>query len=319
MLETTAFGRTGFEVTGLSVGTSSWGTPRAGESTLDSDARVMEMATAFASGTLPANFLDTSNIYGGSRSEELIGRAFAEKGGLAAAQASGLVIQTKLDRDVPTGDFSGDRMWRSLEESLARLGGDHLQVLHLHDPENIGFDAAMAPGGPVEALVAMKEQGIVDAIGISGGPVAMLQQFVETDHFDALVTHNRFTLVDRSAGALFDAATSRGVGITNAAPWGAGVLTGDPRFADTYGYRPITPEVRASVASMRDLCDDAGVSLSAAALQFSLRDPRVHATIVGVSTLARLESAIDDATTAIPADLWAELDAVAPKGFALDA
>ncbi|MCU1527641.1 MAG: hypothetical protein JWP75_1404 [Frondihabitans sp.] len=315
MFETSTFGRTGFEVTKLCVGTSSWGTPRSGESTIDSDTRVAEMAAAFATGTLPLNFLDTSNIYGDSRSEALIGGALAAANGLA----DGLVIQTKLDRDVLSNDFSGDRMWRSLEESLERLGVDHLQVLHLHDPENIGFEAAMAPGGPVEALVAMKEQGIVSAIGISGGPVSMLQQFVETDHFDALVTHNRFTLVDRSAGPLFDAATSRGVGITNAAPWGAGVLTGDPRFADSYGYRPITPEVRASVAAMRDLCDDAGVTLSAAALQFSLRDPRVHSTIVGVSTLGRLKTALAEATVSIPTGLWADLDAVAPQGFALDA
>lgn len=315
MLEKSLFGRTGFEVTKLSVGTSSWGTPRSGESDADSDARVATMAEAFANGTLPINFLDTSNEYGGARSEVLIGRALAASGGLA----DGLVVQTKLDRDVDTGDFSGDRMRASVEESLSRLGIDRIQVLHLHDPELIGFEAAMAPGGPVEALVAMREQGLTASIGISGGPVGMLQQFVETDLFDALVTHNRFTLVDRSAGPLFDAATARNVGVTNAAPWGAGVLTGDPRFADSYGYRPITPEVRASVAAMRDLCDDAGVTVAAAALQFSLRDPRVHSTIVGVSTLARLESAIDDATTPIPVGLWAELDAVAPAGFALDA
>lgn len=74
------------------------------------------------------------------------------------------------------------------------------------------------------------------------------------------------------------------MGITNAAPFGAGVLTGDARFAGSYGYKPITQEVARSVAEMTGLCRDAGVPLSAAALQFSMSDPRMHSTIVGVST-----------------------------------
>nr|WP_286346823.1 aldo/keto reductase [Frondihabitans sucicola] len=189
----------------------------------------------------------------------------------------------------------------------------------MHDPDSIGFDAAMADGGPVSALVAMKEQGLTAAIGISGGPVGMLQQFVETDLFDALITHNRFTILDRSASDLFDAATARDVGITNAAPYGAGILTGDPRFAGSYGYRPITRQAAEAFEAVRLLCDEYGVPLAAAALQFSLREPRIHSTVVGVSSLPRLEAAIDDAQLVIPDDLWAAIEDVVPAGIALDA
>ncbi len=321
-LETRRFGRTGYDVTPLCIGTGSWGAARDGESQAEGDERIAEMANPFAARALPLNFLDSSNIYGGGRSELLVGRGLSAAHATLAdpgAGAAGIVIQTKLDRDVDSDDFSADRMWRSLEESLERLGVDHLQILHLHDPDSIGFDAAMADGGPVSALVAMKEQGIVSSIGISGGPVGMLQQFIETDLFDALITHNRWTLVDRSASALFDAATARDVGITNGAPYGAGILTGDPRFAGTYAYRPATPEVLNAVEGLQRVCDSFGVPLATAALQFSMRDERIHSTVVGVSSLPRLEAAIDDATATLPDDLWAALDEVVPEGIALDA
>jgi D-threo-aldose 1-dehydrogenase len=316
LTETRTFGRTGLEVTPLVLGTGSWGTPRTGESVADSDNRIAALADAFFAGALPTNYLDTSNIYGDSHSEALIGQALARAGGLP----SGQVLQTKLDRNLANDDFSGDQMRVSVEQSLQRLGVSKLQNLFLHDPDNLGFEASMAPGGPVEALVRMKDEGITASIGISGGPVDLLKQFVETDLFDTLISHNRYTLVDRSAGALYDAATERNMGINNAAPYGAGILTGDPRFAGSYGYRPIRPEVQAAVDGIAALCAEAGVSLGAAALQFSMRDPRIHATVVGASSLGRIDDTVREATEAIPDELWAKFDALVPAPeFALDA
>lgn len=314
--QTTPFGRTGFDVTPLALGTSSWGQLREGESGDERDARILEVADAFFAGSLETNLLDTSNMYGptdaGHLSELFVGRALAQAGGadaVGASTASGLVIQTKLDRDVASGDFSGDRMRRSLEESLSRLGVDRIDVLYLHDPEVVGFDAVMESGGAVDALVVMKEQGLATSIGISGGPVGMLQRFVETDLFDALVTHNRFTVLDRSADALLDAATARNVGVSNAAPYGGGVLTGRPESARTYGYRPIRPGMAAALERLHAICDRYGVAMSAVALGFSLRDTRVHTTIVGASSMSSWTRAVDDATAAasVPESLWAEL------------
>jgi len=310
------FGRTGFPITGLTLGTSSWGPAKAGESDAERDARIAELASAFLRGALPTNAIDTSNIYGGSEAEAHIGRALATAGGLGDGQ----LLQTKLDRDLATGNFDGSQMEHSLEQSLERLGVDRLQLLYLHDPEAIGFEAAMAPGGPVEALVAMKERGVAATIGISGGPVGMLTQFVETDIFDALISHNRFTLVDRSADALYDAATARNVGIQNAATYGGGVLTGDARFAGSYGYAPIRPEVQAAVTAVEELCREAGISIAAAALQFSLRDPRIHSTIVGVTSLARFDDLERECAETIPDGFWDAVDAVLPPASAaLDA
>lgn len=311
-----AYGSTGLQVSPVCLGTSSWGPPRAGESVDERDERIEALARAFFRGELQINLLDTSNIYGESEAELLIGRALRAHGGIQP----GLVLQTKVDRDVATNDFGEAQVWRSLEQSLERLGVDRIQMLFLHDPENIGFDASMAKGGPMGALLAMREQGIAQFIGISGGPVSVLDQFVETGYFDALITHNRFTLVDRSADRLIDRATSMGMGIANAAPYGAGVLTGDSRFRGTYGYAPIRPEVHDAVNAMRWLCDQAGVPLAAAALQFSVRDPRIHTTIVGASSVDRLDETFRHLEAEIPVELWEQLDQLQPPAWAaLDA
>jgi D-threo-aldose 1-dehydrogenase len=289
---TTRYGRTGIEVPAICIGTSGWGPLRAREDEAGRDARIRELADAVLAG--PLRFLDTSNIYGGGESEVLVGRPLADGRSLAER----LVIQTKVDRDAATGDFSGDRMRRSIEESLTRLGVPRVPVLMLHDPENTTFEAATAPGGPVEALLAIRDEGLADSIGISGGDVHLIQRFVELDVFDALITHNRATLLDGSADALLEAAGARDMGVTNAAPYGGGILTGDPAQASTYGYGPARPAVADAARRMGEACARHGVPLAAAALQSSMRDGRVHSTVVGISS--------------VPDELWAELAALRP-------
>lgn len=314
-------GSSGPAISPLCVGTSGWGGIRDGETDADRLARTTALAELVLasggdngeqSGAAGLNAIDTSNIYGNGESERSIGMVIERLGGLPA----GRVLMTKLDRDATTGTFTGERMWRSLEESLARLHLPSVQVLFLHDPEHIGFEAAMEPRGPVDALIEMKEQGLAQSIGISGGPVGMLQRFVDTGVFDHLISHNRFTLIDRSATSLYESAKGRGMGVVNAAPYGGGALSGRP--GARYGYRPAPPEVRSAVAAMAQACAAHGVELSAAALQFSMRSPLVHTTIVGTSSIDRLEASIADARADIPDALWDELDALAPAGFALD-
>jgi D-threo-aldose 1-dehydrogenase len=302
---TTRYGRTGIEVPAICIGTSGWGPLRAGEDEAGRDARIRELADAVLAG--PLRFLDTSNIYGGGESEVLVGRPLADGRSLAER----LVIQTKVDRDAATGDFSGDRM-RSPEKSLTRLGVPRVPVLMLHDPENTTFEAATAPGGPVEALLAIRDEGLADSIGISGGDVHLIQRFVELDVFDALITHNRATLLDGSADALLEAAGARDMGVTNAAPYGGGILTGDPAQASTYGYGPARPAVADAARRMGEACARHGVPLAAAALQSSMRDARVHSTVVGISSAARLARTMELAAVHVPDELWAELAELRP-------
>lgn len=254
----------------------------------------------------PFNFLDTAAIYAQGESERRVGLALREAGGLP----DGYVLATKADRAPDTGDFSGAQMRRSVEGSLARLGLDRIQLLYLHDPENISFEVGTAPGGPVDVLVEMQHQGIIGSLGVAGGPVKLMSQYIRTGVFDVLITHSRWSLVDRSADELLDEAEDLGVAVVNGAPFGGGILARGPASTRLYGYRPASEETLRRVAAMEDACRRAGVPLAAAALQFSTRDPRIVSTIVGVSRPERIDETVQLAAIPIAAELWDELAAL---------
>ncbi|MGH3171981.1 MAG: aldo/keto reductase [Trebonia sp.] len=300
-------GRTGLLVSPVCVGTS----PLASMSALygyEVPAGRAE-TTIIAALRSPFNFIDTSNNYGGGSAETRIGRALATAGGPPA----GLVLATKVDADPDTGDFSGERVRRSLEESLTRLGLDRVQLIYLHDPEyHLTFREAMASGGPVRALIELRDQGALAHLGVAGGPIGLMREFVATGVFDVVLSHNRFTLVDRSAEPLLGDACERGVAVVNGAPYGGGILAKGPDAQPKYAYRPASAELVGAVREMRRACLARGISPAAAALQFSLREPRVASTVVGVSEPCRIAEIEALMAERIPDDLWAELDSLAP-------
>jgi D-threo-aldose 1-dehydrogenase len=256
----------------------------------------------------PIRFLDTSNSYSGGESERRIGAAVAATGGLP----DDFVLATKVDRD-RNGDFSGARVRRSIEESLTRLGMQRVQLLYLHDPEHISFEAGMAPGGPVEELQRIRDEGLARHLGVAGGPVGLLRRYVDTGIFDALLTHNRYTLVDRSAEALIAAASAAGIAVVNAAIYGGGILARGIAGSDRYAYSAAPRAVLRSVAAIEKTCAASGVPLPAAALRFSMRDPRITSTVIGISRPERVEECLRHVIWEIPAEFWAEIDRHVPE------
>ena len=116
-----------------------------------------------------------------------------------------------------------------------------------------------------------------------------MRDFIATGEFDVVLNHNRFTLIDRSAEPLMDDACQRGVAFVNGAPYGGGILAKGPDVQPKYAYRRAGADVVNAVRAMQRACAAHGVSLAAAALQFSLRDPRVISTVAGVSEPARID------------------------------
>lgn len=259
-------------------------------------------------------FVDTANRYGGGESERRIGAALTAAGG----PPDGFVVATKVD---PEGtDYSGERVRRSVQESRRRLGLDTLPLVHLHDPEFHEFDDLTGPDGAVEALVELRESGVIGAIGLAGGRVQEIARYLALGVFDVLLVHNRWTLVDRSAGALVAEAHAQGMGVLNAAVFGGGILAHQSGGPTTYAYRPASPAVLAAVAAMRQVCAAHGTTLDVAALQFSLRDERFATTIVGTSRPERVAQLLDAAAHPLPDALFDELDTLAPPADAwLDA
>ncbi len=248
----------------------------------------------------PVNFLDTAASYGDGESERRIGEVLMEIGGLP----EGVVLATKADRDLHTGEFSGDQMRRSVERSLRLLGLDSLQLAYLHDPEHESFEHMMSSGGPVETLMDLKDEGVIEHVGVAGGPIELMIRYVQTGLFEAAITHNRFTLVERSAEPLLDAAEDQGVAVLNAAPYGSGILAKGPDAYARYAYKEAPEEMIQHVRDIENACREYDVPLAAAALQFSLKDPRIASTIVGMSRPERVRQTLDLAVHPIPDELW---------------
>jgi D-threo-aldose 1-dehydrogenase len=255
----------------------------------------------------PAGFLDTAAGYGDGRSERIIGTALAEAGGLPP----GFVLSTKVDRDPVTGDYSAAQVRRSLEGSLERLGLDRLHLLYLHDPEYISFEEAMAPNGPVAELVRIRQEGLAEHIGVAGGPVALMARFVATGAFEVLLTHNRWTLIDRSADQLIDAARAAGLAVVNAAPFGGGILAKGADRTARYAYTEADPVVLERARAIEAACARHGVPTAAAAIQFSTRDPRISSTVIGVTRPERVAETLRLARLPIPDELWLALEGLA--------
>lgn len=196
LLTTAQLGRTGLLVSNLCMGGSLLGSMPSVFGYDYSEAQAVE--TVLALFDSPINFLDTVAGYSDGESERRIGIAVREAGGLP----EGFVLASKADPDPQTADFSGGQVRRCAETTLTRLGLERIPLYYFHDPERISFEYGMAPGGPVEALRRLKDEGLVGAIGIAGGPVALLDQYLDTGVFDVILTHNRYTLLETTSGTI---------------------------------------------------------------------------------------------------------------------
>ncbi|TDQ02124.1 MULTISPECIES: aldo/keto reductase [Microbacteriaceae] len=269
-------------------------------------------------------YFDTAPHYGLGLSERRLGRALGEtpRDRFALSSKVGRLLvdspesADRLDDDgfvVPAStrrvwDFSRDGILRSVEQSLARLGTDRLDIAYLHDPDD-DWEAASTTG--VDALVELREQGVVGAIGAGMNQSAMLAEFVRRTDVDVVMVAGRFTLLDPSAlDDLLPVAAERGVGVVAAAVYNSGLLSSetiDPAAHFDYGSAPA--EVIDRARRIAEICRDHGVSLPAAAIQYPLRHPAVVSVVTGMRTEDHVRSTVDRYRADIPEALWEELDA----------
>jgi D-threo-aldose 1-dehydrogenase len=301
-MKRTAIGTTGLSIPAICFGTSALGNMPATYGYAVDDARAHETIRAiFDSGM---GFLDTSRNYGLGRSETRIGAAVRERGGLPR----GFVISSKIDRNMDSNVFDGAQARRSLEESLKALAVDHIPLLHLHDPEYASdLKDVTKPGGAIAELIKMKEEGLVTAIGLAAGKVDIMMPLLREFPFDALISHNRFTLLNRHGQDMFAFAKSKGMTVINAAPYASGILAKGPTAAPLYAYQKAPDEIIERAKAIAALCAQHGVPLGAAALQFSMRSDLVDSTICGASKPESVAQTLQWAQFVIPPGLWTAL------------
>ncbi|MFB9311001.1 D-threo-aldose 1-dehydrogenase [Agromyces hippuratus] len=259
-------------------------------------------------------FFDTAPHYGAGLSEQRLGRALrgVPRDGFSVATKVGRRLVEADGREVAPGalgvrtvpDLSADGVLRSLESSFARTGLDRVDVLYLHDPDDV--DAALA--GALPAMAALRDEGVVRAIGVGMNVSAPLARFAAEADIDVVMEAGRYTLLDRSAAdELFPTALDRDVTVVAAGVFNTGVLA-DPVDGAPYDYRPAAPEVLHRARELQSRCLARGLSLSAAAVQFPLRHPAVGAVVVGARTPAEVRSFVADAQASVPDGLWSELE-----------
>lgn len=298
--------RSGLTIPNLCFGTSALGDMPGTYGYGVDEARAMATLDAIFTG--PVAFLDTSRIYGMGRSEERIGKAIKARGGLP----KGFLISTKLDRNLDTNLFDGGQARRSLEQSLTALGLSSIDMLHLHDPEYVSDPLDLTrKGGALDQLFRMKAEGLCKAVGVAAGRTDIMMPLMRDYEFDALISHNRFTLLNRQATEMFELAKARGTAVLNAAPYASGILAKGASKQPLYAYMPADDDITSRANAIEAICARHGVPMGAAALQFSMRSPLVASTICGVSSPERVQQTVDWANTKIPNALWTDLATVA--------
>jgi len=298
-------GNTGLSVTSLCFGASGLGNMPDTYGYEVDDARARDTLQAIFDG--PVNFLDTANNYGFGRSEQRIGDALRERGGLP----DGFVLSTKIDRDMDTRRLDASRVRQSLEESLTRLGIDSIPVLHLHDPEHArDLKEITCEGGALDELFRIKEEGIAQSVGLAMGNIDIMFPILRERPFDVLISHNRYTVLNRSANDMFEYAVGRNIAVLNAAPFAGGVLAKGSVAMPRITYQHSDEKKLAPVRAIEAICANSGVAPGAVALQFSMKSQRVTSTIVGITKPERIDQTLAWASADIPQSVWDEIEAL---------
>ena len=218
--------------------------------------------------------------------------------------AEGFLVPASVKR---VWDFSRDGVLRSVESSLGRLGTDRLDIAYLHDPDDF-WDEASTTG--IGALIELRDQGVVGAVGAGMNQATMLTQFVERTDIDVVMVAGRFTLIDNTAlYKLLPAAHDRGVGVVAAGVYNSGLLSSPDVPDDAYfDYGPAPRHTIERARKIAALCRAYEVTLPDVAVQYPLRHPAVVSVVLGTRTPEHVDSNIERFSTPIPDELWAELE-----------
>lgn len=316
MIGTRPLGRTGITVTEMAFGASGIG--NLGRAQSDEDAA----AAVHCAWELGIRLFDTAPHYGLGLSERRLGAA------LATRPRTEFVVSTKVGRllrpnpapagsDLAAGgfavpdelvrvwDLSADGVRRSLDESLNRLGLDHVDIVYVHDPDD-AVDQAIAAAIP--ALIALRDQGVVGAVGVGMNQWQAPLRIVRETDVDVVMLAGRWTLLDRSGEPLLQECLDRGVSLVAAAPFNSGILarpwpTDDARF----NYGPASAEVLRRARQLAEACQQAGVDLPSAALQFPLRHRAVASIVAGMRSRHQVASAVAGLRAPVNEELWRSL------------
>ncbi|KAB2669758.1 MAG: aldo/keto reductase [Verrucomicrobia bacterium] len=264
-MQTRMLGNTGLRVPVLGFGASSLGQEFR---SVTLDEAIGSVRVALDSGL---NFIDTSPFYGRGMSEVLLGVA------LRGVPRESYTLCTKLGRyDLAHFDFSAKRVRESVDVSLHRLGTDHLDIVLCHDVEFVPM--AQIVGETLPALRELQRAGKLRFVGFSGYPQKIFRWICDRAEVDCVLSYNQYTLQNtRFADETVPYLKAKGIGVMNAGPFSARLLTNAP--LPKWLKEP--EEVKAAARRAAELCASRGIDLAQLALQFSCANPDIATTIAG--------------------------------------
>ena len=286
-------GQTGMNLSWISFGASSLGQE---VRTVDLNEAMRSVHTAL---DLGMNFIDTSPFYGRGLSECLLGPTLKD------ITRDRYYLGTKLGRyDGAHFDFSAKRVVESVDVSLHRMKTDHFDIMLCHDIEFVDLNQIVQETLP--ALRKIKEQGKVRFIGISGYPMHIFKYILERAELDVVLSYNHYTLQNTMLADLVPFLQSKNVGIMNAAPFSARLLTN----TSLPPWHKATPEVREVARRAALHCESKGVDIAQLALQYSIANEDMATCIVGSANPENVKKWVAWADTPIDETLLAETLAI---------
>jgi aryl-alcohol dehydrogenase-like predicted oxidoreductase len=288
-----SLGRTGLSLPWLSFGASSLGQEFR---PVDLNEAIRSVAVAL---DLGMNFIDTSPYYGRGMSECLLGVA------LRGVPRDRYILGTKLGRyDAAHFDFSERRVVESIDISLHRMGVEHLDIILCHDIEFV--DMKQIIDETIPALRKIQQQGKVRFIGISGYPMNIFRYVLERTDLDVILSYNHYTLQNTLLADLVPYLKGKGVGIMNAAPFSARLLTNStlPK------WHKATDEVRAICRKAAEHCSARGMDIAQLAVQYSVAHPDLATCMVGSANPDNVRKWVEWADKPIDQTLLAEALAI---------
>ena len=270
-MELRKLGATGLELSALSFGASSLG----------QEFRKVDMSEALRSVHVALdagmNFIDTSPFYGRGMSEVMLGIALRD------IPRDRYLLGTKLGRyDAAHFDFSAKRVVESVDVSLHRMGVEHLDIVLCHDIEFVEMQQIVDETIP--ALRKIQQQGKVRFIGMSGYPMKIFKFILNQTDLDVVLSYNHYTLQNTMFGDLVPYLKQKNVGIMNAAPFSARLLTN----ATLPPWHKATPLVRETTKKAAEHCSSNGVDIAQLALQFSVANRDMTTCVTGSANPNRI-------------------------------
>jgi len=292
-MEYRPLGNTGMDLSVVSFGASSMGREFR---EIDVNEALKSVRVALDRGI---NFVDTSPFYGRGMSEVMLGIALQD------VPRDQFYLGTKLGRyDATHFDFSAKRVRESVDVSLHRLRTDYLDIILCHDIEFV--DMQQIVDETIPELRKIQQEGKARFIGISGYPMNIFKFILDQTDLDVVLSYNHYTLQNTMFGDLAPYLQEKNVGIMNAAPFSARLLT----TGTLPPWHRAPEDVQAIAKAAADHCESKGTDIAKVALQYSIANPDMATCITGSANPTRVSQWVDWSEQPIDETLVAEVQEI---------